>query len=155
MAGLTNRGKARLLEMVFRRLYNGGALPGHFYVALVTDAAAPGPDTNVLGDLTEIAAGNGYAAYELTPGVADFDMLQEDDGNDRGRIQIADVVWTASGGPIPASGDGARYVVLTDDHDHATEREVLAWWDLGSVATVGDGQTLTLEDLELRLDDVS
>ena len=98
MAGWTNRGKYRSLEDRFRAV----AAPANYYVALVTVANVPDPDTNVLSDLTEIAAGNGYVAggYQLTPGVVDFDVLTEDDVNDRAFIQIKDVVWTAVGGPI-------------------------------------------------------
>jgi hypothetical protein len=148
MAGFTNRGKYRTLEATFQ----GGDT---FYVALVTSANTPGPDTNTLGDLTQIATGNGYAdgGYELTGNGTDFDTLTEDDDNDRGLIQIKDVVWTASGGAIPASGGGARYAVLTDDNATVANREVLAYWDLSSDRSVSSGDTLTLQDLELRINE--
>jgi hypothetical protein len=122
MAGFTNKGKMRALEATFR----GGDT---FYVALVTSADAPGPDTNTLDDLTQIATGNGYAdgGFELTGNSTDFDTLTEDDSNDRGLIQIKDVAWTASGGAIPASGDGARYAVLTDDNATVANRERVVW----------------------------
>jgi len=151
MAGWTNRGKQAILDAYFR---NTGA-PTNFYVALVTSATAPDPDTNVLGDLTEIAAGNGYTSggYQLDRNSTDFDTLTEDDANDRALVQVKDVSWTASGGPIPASGNGARYAVLTDDDGTVANREVLAYWDLSSDRTVSDGQTLTLQDLELRLNE--
>ena len=55
MAGATNRGKLRELEWSWR----SRAVPTNFYLAFVTDATAPGPDTNILSDLTEIAAGHG------------------------------------------------------------------------------------------------
>ncbi len=148
MAGWTNKGKYRALEATFR----GGDT---FYVALVTSADTPGPDTNTLGDLTQIATGNGYAdgGYELTGNGTDFDTLTEDDSNDRGLIQIKDVAWTASDGAIPASGDGARYAVLTDDNATVANREVLAYWDLSSERSVSAGDTLTLQDLELRINE--
>ena len=151
MAGWTNKGKMSILDAYFR---NNGA-PTHFYVALVTDATAPDADTNTLSDLTEIAAGNGYTTggYELDRNGTDFDSLNEDDGNDRGDIQIKDVTWSASGGSIPGSGDGARYAVLLDDNGTVGDREVLAYWDLSSDRTVSDGQDLTLQDLELRLNE--
>ena len=151
MAGWTNKGKMSMLDAYFR---NNGA-PTNFYVALVTDATAPTADINTLSELTEIAAGNGYTTggYQLTPGATDFDSLNEDDANDRGDIQIKDVVWTASGGSIPGSGDGARYAVLTDDNGTVANREVYAYWDLTSARSVSDGQTLTLQDLELRVNE--
>jgi hypothetical protein len=148
MAGFTNKGKMRTLEAMFR----GGDT---FYVALCTSADAPGPDTDTLGDLTQISTGNGYSdgGYQLTGNATDFDTLTEDDGSDRGLIQIKDVAWTASGGPIPSSGDGARYAVLTDDNATVANREVLAYWDMSSDRSVSDGDPLTLQDLELRLNE--
>lgn len=155
MAGFTNRGKTRLVEWGLRRQHSGGALPTNLYVGLVTSATAPDADTNALSDLTEITAGNGYTTggYQLTPNATDFDTLTEDDANDRGRIQVKDVVWTASGGNIPSGGSGARYAVLLDDNATVANREVLAYWDLGSSVTVSNGQSLTLQDLELRLNE--
>lgn len=149
--GMTNKGKWRLLGWAFR----GDTIPTNFYLALVTSAQAPGPDTNVLSDLTEIAAGQGYTTggYQLTPGSTDFDVHTEDDAEDRGLVQVKDVVWTASGGPIPASGDGARYAVLLDDNATVADREVLAYFDLVSDRSVSDGQTLTLQNCELRLNE--
>lgn len=143
----TNRGKYRILESYFR----GVSAPSNFYVALVTADNVPDADTNVFSDLTEIAAGNGYASggYSLTPGVTDFDTLTEDDTEDEGQIQIKDVAWNASGGPIPASGNPARYVVLLDDDATVADREVLDWWDLGGNVSVTDGNPLTLVDLEI------
>jgi len=149
--GMTNKGKYRLLGWAFR----DDTIPTNFYLALVTSASAPGPDTNTLSDLTEIAAGNGYTTggYQLTPGSTDFDVHTEDDAEDRGLVQVKDVVWTASGGPIPASGNGARYAVLLDDNATIANREVLAYWDLTSDRSVSDGQTLTLQNCEIRLDE--
>jgi hypothetical protein len=69
-------------------------------------------------------------------------------------IQIKDVAWTASGGNIPASGDGARYAVLTDDNGTVASREVFQWWDLSSDRTVSDSQVLTLQDLQIDIRDV-
>src|SRR5919106_3038212 len=149
MAGWTNKGKFRVLNIVFR---NSGA-PTNFYVTLCTSAVAPSADTNTLSELTEIASGNGYATggFQLTKNATDFDVLTEDDANDRGLIQVKDVTWTASGGPIPASGNGARWAVLTDDNAIVAIREVLAYFDLVSDRTVSDTQALTLQNIELRL----
>lgn len=151
MAGWTNKGKYRVLEWALRN----GTRPTNFYVALVTDAVAPGADTNTLSQLTQITAGNGYTSggYSLTPGATDFDVLTEDDTNDRALIQIKDIVWTASGGPIPASGSGGRYAVFTDDNVTEGSREVLEYWDLVSARSVSDGQTLTLQDCEIRINE--
>ena len=151
MAGWTNKGKFSILDAYFR---NTGS-PTNFYVALLTSATAPDADTNLMSDagLTEIAAGNGYTSggYQLTKNSTDFDVLTEDDTNDRGHIEIKDVVWTASGGNLPASGGGARYAVLTDDNGTVANREIIAYWDLTSDRSVSDTQTLTLQNCTLRL----
>jgi hypothetical protein len=153
MAGFTNKGKYRILEAIFR----AAALPTNFYVALVTSAVAPVADTNTKSELTEIASGNGYTTggISLTKNATDFDVLTEDDTgtNDRALIQIKDLVWTASGGNLPVSGNGARYAILTDDNATQGSREVWAYWDLVSDRTISDTQTLTLQNLELRLNE--
>ena len=148
-SGITNRGKYKLLDWVFR----GTALPTNFYVALCTSAATPTAVTNTLSELTEIAAGNGYTAggISLTKNSTDFDTLTEDDSGDLGKVQVKDLTWTASGGSLPASGNGARWAVLTDDNATQGNRLVLAWWDLVSDRSVSVGQPLTLQDCELRL----
>jgi len=149
MAGFTNRGLYLMLGWVFR----GDTIPTNFYVGLVTSATAPGDDINTFSELTEIAAGNGYTTggYQLTPGATDFDVHSEDDTSNYAYVQIKDVVWTASGGSIPGSGNGARYAVLLDDNGTVANRQVIAWWDLTSDRTVSVGQALTLEDLESQL----
>jgi hypothetical protein len=151
MAGWTNKGKMSILDAYFRA--NGA--PTNFYIALVTSAVAPTQDINTLSELTEIAAGNGYTTggFQLTKNATDFDVLNEDDTNDRGDVQIKDVAWTASGGSVPGSGDGARYAVLTDDNGTIGSREIYAYWDLTSDRSVSDGQTLTLQNLELRINE--
>lgn len=148
-SGITNKGKFRILGIVFR----GVTPPTNFYVALVTSATAPDADTNTLSQLTEIANGNGYTTggYQLSRNSTDFDALTEDDSGDKGLVQIKDVVWTASGGSLPASGNGARYAVLLDDNGTVGSREVYAWWDLSSDRSVSVGQTITLQNCELDL----
>lgn len=148
MAGFTNKGKYHLLEP-----FRGVSRPTNYYLALVTSAVAPGPDTNVLSDLTEIATGNGYSSggYQLSLNSTDFDVFTEDDTGDQAFIQIKDVPFVASGGPIPSSGSGARYAVLTDDNVTVGSRIVIAYFDLSSDRSVSDGQTLTIRDCQLNL----
>jgi len=150
MAGMTNRGKALVLDYYFRQQ---GTLPSAFYLALVTSAQVPGPDTNVLGDLTQIAVGNGYAdgGYSLAPNTTDFDVLTEDDPNDQAILMIKDIIFTASGGSIPASGNGARYAVLTGPHATPGSRAVYFYWDLVSDRSVAVGVQLQVKDLEADL----
>ncbi len=138
-----------LLGVGFRAV----AVVTNYFIALLTDASAPTVDTNLMSDHTQIATGNGYTdgGFSLTPGVTDFDSLVENDTNDRAELQVKDVVWTAAAGPIPSSGGGARYAVITDDNGTVSAREIYAFWDLTTPRTISDTQTLTLQDLELRL----
>ncbi len=151
MAGWTNKGKYRVIGYAFR----GDTIPTNMYMALFTSAVAPTADTNTTSSLTQIAAGNGYTSggIQLTPGATDFDVWTEDDANDRAFVQIKDLVWTASGGSIPDSGNGARYVCLTDDNGTFANREVLAYFDLSSDRSVTDTQVLTIQDCEIRIDE--
>jgi hypothetical protein len=121
----------------------------------VTSAAAPGADTNTLSQLTEIAAGNGYTSggYQLSRNSTDFDSLTENDTDDRGELQIKDVTWTASGGSLPGSGNGARYAVLTNDNGTVGSREVYMYWDLTVDRSVSVGQPLTLQNCEIRINE--
>jgi hypothetical protein len=144
----TNKGLYRAIGY-----FSGRATPPtSFYMALVTSAVAPTVDTNTMSELTEVTAGNGYTSggIAVARNSTDFDTWTEDDTGDRGFVQIKDLVWTASGGTLPASGSGARYAVLLDDNATVSSREVLAYFDLGSAATVSSGQTLTLQDSTLR-----
>lgn len=146
---MTNRGKFLLLGRSFR----GTTIPTNYYVALVTSAVAPDADTNTFTELTEIATGQGYTAggIQLTPNGTDFDVYTEDDTNDWALVQIRDLVWTASGGNLPASGNGARYAVLTDDNATPANRQIEDSFDLVSDRTVSDTQTLTLQNCEVRI----
>ena len=149
-SGWMNKGMMSILEEYFRNV----GVPTNFYIALCDDTTTPDEDINTFSELTEVPAGQGYTTggYQLTRNDTDFDVLTEDDTNNRGFIQVKNVVWTASGGTLPASGDGARWAVLLDDNATIASRETYAWWDLSSNRKVSDGQTLTLSNLELRLD---
>jgi hypothetical protein len=149
MAGWTNRFKYKIFDWVMR----AATLPTNFYVALFTSATAPTADINTKSELTEIANGDGYTTggYQLSRNATDFDVLTEDDANDKALVQIKDLVWTATGGDIPASGSGARYACLTDDNATQGSRLILTFWDLVSNRVVSVGQSLTLQNCEVDL----
>lgn len=149
MAGITNRGKKVLANIALAG--NAGDTPANWKMVLLTSATAPNADTNVLSQLTQIPAGNGYTAGGATVERSAVGMtsVSEDDTNDRSEITIKDVVWTASGGPIPSSG-GARYAVLVDDE---ADPQIIAYFDLGSDRQVSDGQTLTLQAAKIRFNE--
>lgn len=144
----TNRGLYRILQGFFRN----ASLPTTIYARLITESSVV-TTINTASELTEIQAGNGYTAggYGLSRNATDFDVLTEDDGNNRSYVQIKDIVWTASGGSIPSSGSGARFMVLTDDNATDGSRDILCAFDLSSARTISDTQTLTLSNCEMRL----
>jgi hypothetical protein len=115
--------------------------------------STPTADTNLMSDLTEIATGNGYTSggISLSRNATDFDVLTEDDTNDIAYVQVKDIVWTASGGTLPSDGNGATYAVITDDNATVSSRQVYHYGSLGSARVVSDGQTLTIQNFEIRL----
>lgn len=146
---MTNRGKYRMI----RGWFAAQSVPTTFYMPLFTGATTPTVDTNTFSELTEIAAGNGYTSggIAVARNTTDFDVFTEDDTNDRALVQIKDLVWTASGGSLPGSGSGARWACLTDDNGTMGSRDILLAFDLAADRTVTVGQTLTLQDCELRV----
>lgn len=151
MAGVTNRGKKVILNTYFRADVTDE--PVAFAMLLATVTNVPDADTNVMTDLVEIPTGNGYTqgtGVSVTRDATGFDVITEDDTGDRGLVQVKDIVYTASGGPIPTSGLGARYALLVDD---AATANVIAFFDLVSDRTISNGQTLTLQDCEIRLNE--
>lgn len=150
-SGWTNRGRYLAVGKLFRDESDG--VTTEFKAPLFADTTTPDVDDNIVSDLTQIATGNGYV--DGGPGVADtsagFDVWTEDDTNDRGFVQAADIVYTASGGPIPSSGTGARWMAITDDNATVNSRQIFVWADLVSLRNVSDGQALTIQDFEIRI----
>lgn len=142
----------RCRELLWKWAVRGEINPTNFYIALVTSASIPTSATKTFSELTEIAAGNGYTqgGYELTPGVTDFNSIVVDDPNFFVDIGIKNIAWTASGGPIPASGDPARYWVMTTDSPILTSREIMLYGTLGADRVVTAGNSLTLIGTNIR-----
>lgn len=148
----TNRGAYLVIGTYFRN----ASAPTNFYMALCTSATAPTVDHNTFSELTEIATGNGYTSggQSVARSAVGFDVYTEDDTNDRAFVQCADITYTASGGSLPSSGNGARYAVLLDDNVTVGSRQIIGGFDLVSDRTVSDTQSLILQDCELRLSTV-
>lgn len=97
---------------------------------------APVATNQVRTDITEIAAGFGYAAGGTAITTVNGTRVT-------GTMTLAGsmVVFTAAGGSIGP----LRYVVLYDDTPAAPLRPLIAWWDYGSSITLLDGETLTVK----------
>ena len=148
MPGWTNRGKFAALGYWAR---STDPLTLQYYMALVK--STPDQDDNLMSDLTEIAAGNGYIAggMVVARSAVGWDVLTEDDGNDWALAQALDRVWTAAGGDLPSDSVGATYAVITDDNAVVANREVYHYGSLGGARVVSIGQTLTIQNFEIRL----
>lgn len=148
MAGFTNRGKYAMLALWARAT---APVTSQFYMALVK--STPDADDNLMSDLTEIATGNGYTSggTALSRNATDFDVLTEDDTNDWAIVQVKDIVWTASGGDLPSDSAGATYAVITDDNGTVGSRNVYHYGSLGGARVVSTGQSLTIQNFEIKL----
>lgn len=143
IGAFTNRGLKLLLDQAMRAASVSG---GAFKLMLATSAQTPSYDTNTFSELTEIAAGNGYTSGGITiaQSAVGFPTLTEDDTNDLATLTIASQTWTASGGSLPASGGGARWLVLTDANATLGSRQVIAYWDLQASQSVTVGGTISV-----------
>jgi hypothetical protein len=107
-------------------------LGAHTLKILLTNAA-PLASHSVRADLTEIAAGNGYAA-----GGAVASVTASSQTSGTYKLVLADVAITASGGPIGPF----RYAVLYNDTPTAPADPLIAWWDYGSALTLANGESI-------------
>lgn len=105
----------------------------------------PGPDSNTFSDHTEIATGNGYdpGGIALALNTTNFTGLSENDASDLAEVALRALSWTASGGTLPASGNGAAFLILTDPNATQSAREIWAYFDMGGQRQVSDGQALS------------
>lgn len=150
---MTNRGAKLIFDYVFR----GVSLPTNFYAALCTTDTTPTVDTNTLGQLTQVAAGNGYTTggIALSKNTTDFPTNTEDDTNNYATMTIKDLTWTASGGVLPASGNLPAYLVITTDEATVANRQILFVFDAVMTTAVASGQPWTATNSRMRLNYVS
>jgi|TARA_R110000824_G_scaffold9642_7_gene42877 hypothetical protein len=142
-SGTTDRGKKLLLDYAFE----ASTVPTTYYLALCTSAVTPTKAINTFSQMTEIAAGQGYTTGGASLTAATDFTVTEVDSTVGAKVVIADTTFTASGGNLPASGDGARWAVLLDGA--VSGSNVLAYFDLVSDRTVSDTQTLTIQAAEI------
>lgn len=98
--------------------------------------AAPIASNTVKANLTEIGAGNGYAA-----GGPQATQSSSAQTSGTYKLVLGDVVVTASGGTIGPF----RYVTLYNDTPTSPADPLIAWWDYGSSITLNDTETFTID----------
>lgn len=92
--------------------------------------------TNALkADLTELAAGNGYAAGGATAAVTSSAQTAG-----LYKLVLSDPPsWTAAGGAIGPF----QYAVLYNDS--AASKELIGWWNYGSAVTLAVGESFAVD----------
>jgi hypothetical protein len=105
-------------------------------VRLYTSASTPNKDGT---GFTQVANGNGYATGGSAITVDEWTL--ETNSGDR-QIKLDDVIVTASGGNI--ENIAGAYIVDTDGN-------VLAWWERSLATTLVAGDSITLDDLTIKL----
>lgn len=120
------------VEHVAEKVHNLGADT----LKVMLTNTAPVATNTVFADLTEIAAGNGYAAGGTA---ATISSSAQSSGTYK--LVLADVVFTASGGTIGPF----RYAVLYNDTPTSPADPLIGWWDYGSAITLNDTETFTVD----------
>lgn len=95
---------------------------------------APVATNNVLADITQIAAGNGYTTGGNT-------STQTSSSHTTGTYKLVtgDVVFTASGGTMATF----RYSVFYNDTPTSPADPLITWYDYGSAVILLVGETFT------------
>jgi len=102
---------------------------------VVLTNSAPTAANTILTDITQIANGGGYT----TGGETTTITISETSGTTT--VSGTEIVWTGSGagfGPF-------RYAVLYNDSSTSPADALIAWFDYGSLISVGAGETFTLK----------
>src|ERR1700761_3677111 len=100
---------------------------------ILLTAAAPTATNTVKANLTEIAAGNGYAA-----GGAVAAFVSGNDTSGTYRLILSPVSWTAAGGNIGPFEFAVLY------NSTAASGNLIGWWDYGTAITLTNGNTFTI-----------
>ncbi len=90
---------------------------------------------SLLGDITELGAGNGYSAG----GVDTQNATSRTGGTTL--VTGVDAVVTASGGTVGPF----RYAVLYNDTPTSPADPLIGYWDYGSSITLQSGETFTVD----------
>ena len=142
---LTSRGLRVITDWV-----DGASTPSNLALILTTDI--PVWSTKLESALTEVANGNGYTTGGQTVSLNTTDWPVETESDTAGleylERQMKAFSWTASGGNIPASGDGPKAIVLIDD---VATANVIGWLDLVTARTIISGTSLTASNFTLRI----
>lgn len=119
------------VEDLAEKVHNLGA--DALKVALTN--TAPVSTNTILGNITQIAAGNGY-----TTGGAAVSITSSAQTSGTYKLVLADVTFTATGSMGPF-----RYAVLYNDTPTSPVDPLIGWYDYGSSITLGANETFTVD----------
>lgn len=120
------------VENVAEKVHNLGADLLKFYLSNV----APVAGNSIKADVAEIAAGNGYVAGGSAPTISSSAQVAG-----LYKLVLADLVFTAAGGPFPAF----RYALLYNDTPTSPADPLIGWYDYGAAITLADTETFTVD----------
>jgi hypothetical protein len=122
------------IEKLCNKLIDAFGTTDTWRAVIHTDAPTVATDS-VIGDVTQIAANNGY------PGTNDITYNATRSGATVTSTAV-DVIWTASGGNLGSSTTG-RYFSIYDDT--AASDDLWCSYDYAATFTVASGETMTLD----------
>lgn len=102
----------------------------------LTNTAPNAATHKLLGDITELGAGNGYVAGGNT---ATFTSGAQTTGTFK--LIVADVTFTASGGNIGPF----QYAVFYNSTPGSPLKPLIAWFDYGTAITITSGNSFTVD----------
>lgn len=109
---------------------------GSDVLRIALSLTAPVDTNTVLTNITQIAAGNGYAA-----GGATVTIASSSQSAGLYKLVCADVTFAAAG----ASMAPFRYVTLYSDTSASPADALIGYWDYGSTLTLASGETFTVD----------
>lgn len=134
--GVYNNFKEQVMEGIFNLASGGDTLK----IALVTGYTPDIDAHTVWTDVsTKECAGTGYSAGGAT--LTSQDVTQ-DDANDRGKFDAADVTWSSLTLTTPTSGTPG-HAVLYDDTPTTPADPLVCSWVLGATTTNGGDYTIS------------
>jgi|SRR5262245_12778275 len=107
---------------------------GHAFRVMLTNVAPVNTNT-IKANLTEISAGNGYAAGGAPTTIA------TSTSSGTAKVTASDVTFTASGGNFGPF----QYVVLYNDTPTSPADPLIGWYDYGAALTVTNGNSFTVD----------
>lgn len=120
------------VEDVAEKVHNLGADA----LKIVLSNVAPAAANTILANITQIAAGFGYAT-----GGSALTVTASSQTAGLYKLVANDLVFTAAGGAIATF----RYAVLYNDTPTSPVDPLVGWWDYGAAVNLADTETFTVD----------